>query len=180
MSDVKWYVLGAQAQPWTTGRISVGKKDGHLQGRLSPNAQLQVFQEAVREEMEGVEPLPTNFKYKLTFYVWRAIEQYTTPGGKTVTKNIVDATNVQKALEDALQGNLIDNDRNVAEIRTIMVEQELRTVPYIVIKAEPWDGLNPDEIPESIWMQMDEKSVELSFEEIATKAHDYHPGEDIF
>lgn len=179
-NQTRWYLLSVQAEPWTTGRISVGKKNGHLHVKLSPDAQLQIFQEAVREEMVNCIPLPTSSKYSLTFFVWRQIESYVTTAGKTVVRNAVDATNVQKALEDALQGNLIENDRDVAEIRTIMVEQERNTVPYIVIKAEPWAGLNPEELPESIWRDMDESAVKLLFEDLVVNAHDYHAEEDSF
>jgi Holliday junction resolvase RusA-like endonuclease len=174
----RWFSLPLNAQPWTTGRIGVGKKDGHLRGTLSPDMQLKTFQEAVREYMENVEPLPPG-KYMLTFYIWREIEEYQGTR-KRIVKHQVDATNLQKALEDALQGNLIGNDRDVAEIRTVVVEQERSTVPYIVIKADSWPGLNPDEIPDSVWSEMDEKAVELSFEEITAQAHSYHEGEDIF
>lgn len=175
-----WYCFHMQTEPWTTGRVSIGRKDGHVHGRLSPDAQLQVFQEAVREELLDVDPLPPEQKYKLTFYIWRTIETYETPAGRRVTKKVVDATNIQKGLEDALQGILIGNDRDVADIRTVLVEQSAETKPFIAIRAEVWEGLDPTEIPESIWIEKDHTTEPLNFDEAVERSHDYAKGEDLF
>jgi len=176
----RWYSLRIQAQPWTTGRISIGRKAGGVHGYLSPDAQLQQFQEAVREELLDADPLPPEQRYKLTFYVWRAIETYTTPSGRHVTKKAVDATDIQKGLEDALQGSLIGNDRDVAEIRTVLVEQSAETEPFIVIHAEVWEGLEQLEIPEWVWIEKDKTTEPLDFDEIVEQSHDYAKGEDLF
>jgi Holliday junction resolvase RusA-like endonuclease len=154
MADDYWYCLGLNPEPWAVGDIGIGRKGGKHFARMSPNANLASFQEAVREALEGCNQLPLG-EYKLTFYLWRQQVQYLNSKDKRVTRNQADATNMQKALEDALQGVLFDNDRNVRDIRTVIVEQGKNVKPAIVIHAQMAPELNPDEIPNHIWDAID-------------------------
>lgn len=145
-----WYVLHLNAEPWAIGPLGVGRKSGGLFPYIGPNQQLVGFQEGVKEDLEGVDPLPEG-EYSLTFYIWRALDTY--QNVRKIRKHQVDATNIQKGLEDALQGVLFDNDRSVRDVRTVIAEQSAETRPRLLIRASLWEGLDPDEIPEHVWQK---------------------------
>lgn len=161
--NAAWYYLDLNPEPWSIGTISTGRKNGKVFGRMSPNHGLVAYQEAVRSELEDVVSLPPG-EYELVFYFWRQRIQYETASGRKATKNQVDATNMQKALEDALQGVLIDNDRNVRDIRSVIVEQGTSVRPAVVIKAAPWVHFNHAEIPETMWDKVDVASMLTLFD----------------
>lgn len=152
MSD-HWYVLHLNAEQWAIGPLDLGRSGGKLFPKIGPNQQLQGFQEAVKEALEGAEPLPVG-EYALTFYVWRSRDTYE-GAKKRVRKSQVDATNIQKGLEDALQGVLFGNDRDVRDVRTVVVEQSENTTPGIAIHARLWYGFDPDELPEFVWRKLE-------------------------
>jgi Holliday junction resolvase RusA-like endonuclease len=124
---VHYYVLHINPEPWAIGNINYKS--------ISPNLTLKAFQEAVRDEMEGVEQLPAG-EYRLRFYFWRQMARYIDMNDKMKSRHQADATNMQKALEDALQGVLIDNDRNVRHIGSLIMAQGTHVEPRIVIAAE--------------------------------------------
>lgn len=149
-----WFVIPVNPEPWSVGTISTGRKNGGTFGRMSPSALLVAYQEAVREHLDGVPELPFG-DYDLRFFFWRELEEYRTESGRRQSRHVADATNMQKALEDALQGYLIDNDRNVQHIESTIVDQGKDVKPCIVIEARPWVGMNPDLIPPEVWSQVD-------------------------
>src|SRR4051794_39473343 len=102
----KWFVLHINPEPWAVGSIS-GK-------RISPNPNLVAFQSAVREELEG-QTLPRDFR-KLEFFFFRQTAKYIDTSDHVRQRNQADTTNCQKALEDALQGVLFHNDREIVDI----------------------------------------------------------------
>jgi Holliday junction resolvase RusA-like endonuclease len=112
---------------------------------------LKSYQLAVRESVEKsledsrfelIDP-----PYKLTFWLWRKLEQADVNGRKH-RDHQSDATNMQKALEDALQNLLIGNDRDVDDIRTVVMDQGPDTIPGIVIQLE--DSLRKHTPPSEI------------------------------
>jgi len=153
MTD-RWFTLGLNAEQWAIGPLDIGRKNGGVFPRIGPNLQLVAFQEAVREALLDVEPLPPG-EYSLTFYIWRSRDTYEGTR-KKVKKSQVDATNIQKGLEDALQGVLFGNDRSVRDVRTVVVEQHADVTPRIAIRASVWVGFNPDELPQFVWDKLDE------------------------
>lgn len=169
-----WFSLSLNSEPWSVGSLSIGKKNGKFYPKMSPNHQLVAFKEAVKEELEEVQHLPEG-QYELTFYIWRKLERYQGEK-KIVQKNQTDATNLQKALEDGLQGILFDNDRDVRDIRTVIVEQAVDTKPRIIIRASLWKGLNPSEIPQYVWDQADLASLT----EGTQPMFDYEDSEELF
>lgn len=179
MND-RWFFLPINPEQWAIGPVSVGRKGGKIYPIVGQNSQLHAYQEAIGEELNDVEQMPEG-KYSLTFYVWRVQAEYE---GKTrkIKKHEVDATNIQKATEDALQGVLFGNDRDVRDVRTVVVEQGSSdvVVPGIVIRCSVWDGFDPQEIPEYIWSKIDANAVELSFEDVVDNAHSYHEDEQDF
>lgn len=120
-----WYGVKINPEPWAIGSLSVGRRNGKVFPSIGPNAQLVAFQEAIREEFDGLTPEDhyQNKRMKITFYFWRNLSAYKTPSGRTHRKHVADATNMQKALEDALQGILFHNDRTNRDIRSVVVKQ---------------------------------------------------------
>jgi Holliday junction resolvase RusA-like endonuclease len=148
MND-RWFVLSINPDPWAIGPLGVGKRNGKMFPYVGRNTQLDSYKQAIKEELREIEPLPQG-DYELNFYFWRRLDEH--GSGR---KHIADATNMQKATEDALQDVLFDNDRNVRDIRSVVVEQDSDTTPCVVIRARLWQGLNPEEIPEHVWEQVD-------------------------
>lgn len=144
-----WFVIPVNPEPWAIGSPSVGKKGGKFYPRISPNPQLVSFQEAVREALADAEPLPEG-KYGLTFYFWRRLDSYETQSGRRHRKHWADATNMQKATEDALQGVLFGNDRDVMDVHSKIVHQGPEVDGLIIVNAWNWTLPDVSEIPQSV------------------------------
>lgn len=127
----RWYMLWLNPEPWAVGDISVGKTSA----RLSPNPNLVAFQNAVREALSGETKVPKDFR-RLEFFFWRQQARYIDAGDRVRQRNQADATNCQKGLEDALQGVLIENDRDIVDIRSVMCDQGPKVEPLIIIHAQ--------------------------------------------
>ena len=151
-----WYVLPINPDPWAVGPLGVGKKQGKFYPYIGPNKQLVAFQDAIREELvsQGVEMLPEG-SYKIQCFFWRRLDTHAS--GR---KHVADATNMQKATEDAIQKVLIDNDRGVVDIRSRIVEQSDDTEPMIVLEVELDEGWSESEIPTEVWIMM-ERAIAL-------------------
>ena len=128
------YALPLNPEPWAVGTAYVIKTGGAPKAKIPPDPTLQTYQNAVKDELrlQGVELLPGD--YSLYFSFSRNLASYTTPGGRTSTRNAADATNMQKATEDALQGVLIHNDRDVVRVGSVIVEQGPTVIPYVIIQ----------------------------------------------
>lgn len=154
-----WRVLNVNPEPWVVPQFSVGKnkKTGKAIAIAGKNLQLAAFQDAVKEAVGDPEELITG-ELRLTFYFWRRLEVYQGIGRK-VTKNPVDATNMQKSTEDALQGVYFGNDRQVRDVRSVIVEQATDISARIVLHVENWYLFNPDEIPSHIWAEIEKQDT---------------------
>lgn len=149
-----WYHLTINPEPWAVGSLGIGKKQGKFYPYMGANPQLNSYKEAVAEELAAYDQLAPG-EYELEFYFWRVLDDYETGSGRRHRKHLADTTNLQKATEDALQGVLIDNDRNVRRISSEIVEQGPGVKPGIVIHATWWGGFNPDRIPQHMWNKID-------------------------
>lgn len=127
-----WYYLPVNPDPWAIGPLSVGRgKNGYFP-RIGPNATLVAFKEEVRSHFP--EPrTPVDHPVELEFFFWRRLEKWINDKGKTNTRNEADATNMQKACEDALQDVLIVNDRQVKSVTSHIMEQSEDTVGGIAV-----------------------------------------------
>ena len=132
---VRHLFLPVNPEPWTSPTSSTGRKGGRVVAFSHKNARLRAYQAMIREEVEAFhDHVPFAESVQVEFYFWRALEQYEV-NGKLRRRHAADATNLQKALEDALQGLLFTNDRNVTRIMSQMVEQGPDVEPGIVIKV---------------------------------------------
>ena len=140
MSDIeepRWYYFHLNPEPWEIGQASVGRRGGKYYANIGRSEQLYSYQEAVRECFG--EPDMMEGYLKLTFFFWRRLDTYRYEKERTARKHEADATNLQKALEDALQGYLFNNDKDNHDIRSIIVVQDEATEPAIIVKAEQFD-----------------------------------------
>lgn len=131
----QYYALpGINPEQWAIGPLSVTNRGGTKRPFVGPNQSLLTYQKAVQTELErqGVTKL-VDRECELTFYFWRRLDRYATAAGRGHARHVADATNMQKALEDALQGTLITNDRLVRRISSEVVEQSPDTHPGIII-----------------------------------------------
>lgn len=125
-------ILDLNPEPWAIGPMGVSRRDGRMKAYVSRNQQLDAYKNAVREAM-GDHHEKIEGPVELSFYFWRLRSEYTTPQSARHRKHEADLTNLQKATEDALQGILFDNDRDVVAVASYMVEQSASTLPCIVV-----------------------------------------------
>lgn len=142
----RWYTLNLNPEPWAIGTA-------HARG-ISPNPGLVSYQRAVKEELSGEPMLPKDFR-KLEFYFFRRIDKYIDAADHVRSRNAADATNLQKGLEDALQGILFENDREVRDIRSVIVMQGHSVdPPFILIHASRlYENSLMDEVPPELLEQ---------------------------
>jgi Holliday junction resolvase RusA-like endonuclease len=134
-----WYIIeGINPEPWTAPTAMTGRKGGKTFARLVQSDTLRSFQLAVKEEFPDqnghVDMAVTDVA--LQFFIWRQLPSYEIEDGRKSRRHVADATNLQKALEDALQGILFKNDRQVTSVSTTIVEQAETTTPLILIHME--------------------------------------------
>ncbi len=134
-----WYVIeGINPEPWTSPTVSMGRINGKIVPRVFKSAALTAYQESLAEAMVTTYPdlQAVSGPVCLEFFFWRQLVRYEGQRRRT-TKNRVDATNLQKACEDAMQGVLIENDREVVHVSSWVIEQTAETEPLIVISLTP-------------------------------------------
>lgn len=91
---------------------------------------LVAYQNEVREYIEREYPRvkPMDGDLELEMYFWRQVT------GRT--RN-ADATNLAKALEDALQGLVFLNDRSNRRVLSWVVRQDATVRPFILVFVQP-------------------------------------------
>lgn len=136
MSNWHWFVLEVNPEPWAIGDLAVGRKSGRVYPYVGRNQQLHNYKEAIREEL-GSPGIFLVGPIELQFFFWRRRDQYQTPQARGHRKHEADLTNLQKATEDALQGVLFKNDKDVNDVHSVMVEQGPEVLPKVVIGVRP-------------------------------------------
>lgn len=113
----RWYGVNINPEPWAVGPLDIMRRGGKIVPTYGRNQQLHMYQEALRDEIKRTYPPHMQEilrpGYELDFWFWRNTEK----------GNVADATNLQKATEDALQGLLLQNDREVVRVASTIVEQ---------------------------------------------------------
>jgi Holliday junction resolvase RusA-like endonuclease len=131
----QWYALKVNPEPWAVGPLDLGRKNGKVYATIGRNQQLAAYQDAIREELGDGHELIEG-PVQLTFFFWRQRSAYTTPNQQQHRKHQADATNLGKALEDALQGVLFVNDKEVNDVRNVIVEQGPDVEGMILIRIK--------------------------------------------
>lgn len=137
MTEVHLFITGLNPEPWSAGRLSTKMVGRRPVPFTTKRPELVDYQQAIRENVKqaypDLVPFPKGEPLWLRFYIWRQLEQFTAAGGSTRTRQRADATNLQKALEDALQTVLFENDQDVLHASTVIMQQERETVPSILV-----------------------------------------------
>lgn len=131
-SSWHWFVLEVNPEPWAIGDLAVGRRNGKMYPYVGRNNQLHMYKEAIKEEL-GSPDVWFEGKIELRFFFWRRRDEYKTPQARGHRKHEADTTNLQKATEDALQGILFKNDKDVNDVHSVMVEQGPNVIPKVVI-----------------------------------------------
>lgn len=136
-------IEGVNPYPWRAPKNSTMRRGGKIIPTSYPDPEMVIYQEAVKEFIRDEYPRlelipPGEHGLHVTFSYWRSLNY----GGQR--RNPVDVTNLNKALEDALQGLLYDNDRFNRTVTGNMVVQARDIEPLIMITAvqyesEPFD-----------------------------------------
>lgn len=154
MMEYRWFVLDVNPEPWEIGPVGVARSEGKLRPYVGRNAQLAAFQQAVKEEIG--DPDKFTGKFSVRFVFWRNRAEYVTPQARTHRKHEADTTNLQKATEDALQKVLFDNDKDVLDIRSTLVEQGPDVKGRIVIGIKVIEReLELPDLPQEVWDLLD-------------------------
>jgi Holliday junction resolvase RusA-like endonuclease len=130
---IRWYLCEINPEPWAVGPVGVNRRGGRISAYVGRNQQLHAYQEAITEELIAQNPTKIAGRVGLILGFWRDRPEYTTPQSRTHRKHDADLTNLQKATEDACQGVLFDNDKDVEYIQAIRVEQGSVDRPRVAI-----------------------------------------------
>lgn len=178
MPESAWYVIpGVNPIPWTAPEVAIGRKNGKPFPIVHSAAELKNYKEAVaegvRERYPDTEMIEDEIA--LTFFFYRQLPVYEKGAkGRKSRSHVADATNMQKATEDALQGVLFKNDRQVVHAESWVMSQAEDTDPLIVVNLV-WHPPLP-ELPEFVTSIIDEHP---SFDLGESNEHDV-PVEDFF
>lgn len=161
-----WLRLEINPEPWAIGPVGVSRKEGRIGAYVGRNQQLDAYKEAIREAVnaelsEPPEKFPT---VALSLYFWRNRAEYVTPQSRNHRKHEADLTNLQKATEDALQGIFFDNDRDVKEIHSYMVQQGPEITGSVVLEVREYTG--SIELPGEAWDCIKAQALAQSIREI--------------
>lgn len=137
----KWFFVipDLNPEPWTAPAVSIGRKGGKVFPQFYSNEQMKNYKAAVTFEIDKQLPeffTPIEGPVKLTFYFKRRLDEYKSPQARASRKHEADATNLQKATEDAIQGVLIKNDKDVVGVESWILEQGHDTDPGVAILLE--------------------------------------------
>lgn len=164
------FALPLNPEPWKVGKAFVYRDKGTPRAGIGPDKTVQTYQEAIREELKARGVEVKSGPYSLYFTFSRQLAQWK-KNNRTYTRNAADATNMQKATEDALQGVLIGNDRDVVRVGSVVVEQGITTTPFVVIEIlyelgeeDPTrlEGLHPTAVDEAIASMIKDEAEKAS------------------
>lgn len=131
----RWFALRINPEPWRVGPVTPGRRGGKIFATIGRDQQLAAFQDAVAEEL-GTSNYLVVGPVKLRFWFWRNRAEYTTQNARQHRKHDADVTNLQKAMEDALQSILFENDKQVNDVQSVLVHQGPDIEPLIIFSIE--------------------------------------------
>lgn len=135
MEGYRWYYLHINPEPWAVGPLDLGRKSGKLYATMGQNQQLAAYQEAVRDELRSQDPEFIEGQAFIQAWFWRNRAEYTTPNQRKHRKHEADGTNMLKAIEDACQGVLFNNDRDNQAGAWWIVEQGAEVEGKILLRV---------------------------------------------
>jgi hypothetical protein len=155
-------IQGINPEPWAIGTVNCWGKG---KGSISPNPKVVNYQQAIREELEhqGIQMVNGLWAQDLYIMYWRSTER----------GNHADVTNLNKATEDALQGILINNDRDNRKVTGEIMEQH-NHVEHVGLMIEIKDYEYDDERHERLSQMM------VARKPVAFEGSDYVDPGDVF
>ena len=132
MASEQWFVLDVNPYPWKVPPFSVGRAGARMFVKAGRDDGLHTYKEAIREQLERLDPVMIEGPVDLQFWFWRNIIKR----GRS-RDHVADATNMQKSTEDALQGILFENDSSVARVQSEIVAQGPSMPGIVVVRAAP-------------------------------------------
>jgi len=135
-------IRGILPEPWEAPTGAIGRKGGGLFVRMVKSTKLATFQAALHDALEqkfGERMLESIVQrgthLELRIWIWRPIESTVRESGRKASAHVADATNLQKAIEDACQGVLFANDRDNLVVQTVIMEQDADATARIIIEV---------------------------------------------
>lgn len=153
--EAQWFVFDVNPYPWKVPPFSVGRKGGKSFVQAGRDAGLHTYKQAIREQIETMNPQLIEGPVQLHLWFWRNMQEYTSHQGRRHRNHEADNTNLQKATEDALQDYLYKNDKDVVLNVSMRVEQSPSTTGMLVVCAAPFTPEDPV-FPDVVQSQIDE------------------------
>ena len=135
---VQTFMFLTNPEPWRVPPMSPGrnKKTGKLIVVSGRDELVASYQEEIRDELSRQGAYLMDPDYKLEFFFHRKSETINTGSGRRNTRSKADATNMQKAIEDALQGVVITNDTHVVDVRSRIVPSDsMASEPFVFVRV---------------------------------------------
>lgn len=137
MSGLIMLLEGLNPEPWAAPDI--------YRGRGVKNQDLRAYQNAVSELVSlelhqggwTIPVFPKATPLVVCFAFWRQQATSRSASGRNIRSRAADATNMQKATEDALQKLLFDNDRHNLTVASHVIEQGDGVNPAVLVYVEP-------------------------------------------
>jgi Holliday junction resolvase RusA-like endonuclease len=131
-------IMDLNPEPWTPGTASMGFKGKQRYAKISKDERLRNYQEGVRENiMQAYPDLPMLFSAGIELHLickfWRQLDKYTSGTGRQAQRHVADATNLTKAVEDALQTIFYKNDNQVKHSEGEIIMEGEDVAPRILI-----------------------------------------------
>lgn len=112
------------------------KKTGKLIVVSGRDELVASYQEEIRDELSRQGAYLMDPGYKIEFFFHRIKETVNTGSGRRNTRSTSDATNMQKAIEDAMQGVVITNDTHTVDIHSRIVPSDSMTSePFVFVRV---------------------------------------------
>lgn len=135
---VQEFLFFTNPEPWRVPPMSPGrnKKTGKLIVVSGRDELVASYQEEIRDELFRQDSFMMDPGYKIEFFFHRIKETINTGSGRRNTRSNADATNMQKAIEDALQGVVIDNDTDTVDIHSRIVPSgSMTSEPFVFVRV---------------------------------------------
>lgn len=175
MSSEYWYIARINPVPWTSPSVSIGRKNGKPYPLVYSAAELKTYKSGLKEELENNYPdIPLiEDEIGIEFFFYRRLDTLDRGKRRSGHGQEADATNLQKSTEDALQGLLFKNDRQVISAHSWIMEQGIEVDPLVVIHLI-WHPDRPD-LPDYVSERInntptlpgvDSNTIDINVEEI--------------
>lgn len=141
------FCIFTNPEPWRVPPMTPGRsKNGHLITKSGRDQMLFSYQEEVRESLLSQGAYVMDPGYKIDLYFYRIQETVNTGSGKKNKRSRADATNMQKAFEDALQGTVIHNDVDTVSIASRVIPAgTMGDEPFVFVRVIGEYEFKPDQ-----------------------------------